>query len=321
MANHKVVTDSFRSIYSINKGIAQGKAVAVGRYPEDIYYKGNPWYLSTLAAAEQLYDALHVWDKQGSITVTSTSLAFFKDLVPSVSAGTYDAGSSTYTALHGAVQAYADGYFDIVATYAQANGSLSEQFDRNSGSPLSAYDLTWSYASFLTAAARRAGVVPSSWYAGSGNSLPGSCLATSIIGTYSSATSTSFPSSQTPQTGIPTSGTISTTTPCATPTSVAVTFNEFVTTTPGQTIKIVGDIDGLGNWDTGNAVALSASQYTSSNPLWSATIDLGAGQVIQYKYINVGADGSASWESDPNHTYTVPVSCSTAVTKTDRWQS
>jgi len=44
LANHKVVTDSFRSIYSINSGIARGVGVAVGRYPEDVYYNGNPWY-------------------------------------------------------------------------------------------------------------------------------------------------------------------------------------------------------------------------------------------------------------------------------------
>jgi glucoamylase len=43
LANHKVVVDSFRPIYSINSGIPQGKAVAVGRYPEDVYYGGNPW--------------------------------------------------------------------------------------------------------------------------------------------------------------------------------------------------------------------------------------------------------------------------------------
>lgn len=43
LANHKVVTDAFRSIYSINSGIAQGVGVAVGRYPEDSYQGGNPW--------------------------------------------------------------------------------------------------------------------------------------------------------------------------------------------------------------------------------------------------------------------------------------
>jgi hypothetical protein len=35
LAGHKIVTDSFRSIYTINSGIAEGTAVAVGRYPED----------------------------------------------------------------------------------------------------------------------------------------------------------------------------------------------------------------------------------------------------------------------------------------------
>ena len=37
LANHKVFTDSFRSIYSINSGIPEGTAVALGRYPEDTY--------------------------------------------------------------------------------------------------------------------------------------------------------------------------------------------------------------------------------------------------------------------------------------------
>lgn len=43
LANHKVVTDSFRSIYAINSGIPEGTAMAVGRYQEDVYQGGNPW--------------------------------------------------------------------------------------------------------------------------------------------------------------------------------------------------------------------------------------------------------------------------------------
>lgn len=46
LANHKVTTDSFRAVYAINSGIAEGSAVAVGRYPEDVYQGGNPWYVS-----------------------------------------------------------------------------------------------------------------------------------------------------------------------------------------------------------------------------------------------------------------------------------
>ncbi|PSS07158.1 carbohydrate-binding module family 20 protein [Amorphotheca resinae ATCC 22711] len=318
LANHKVVTDSFRSIYALNSGIPEGTAVAVGRYPEDSYQGGNPWYLNTLAAAEQLYDALYTWDKLGYITVTSTSLAFFNDFDTSITVGTYASSSSTYTTLYNAVKTYADGYMSIVATYAQSNGSLSEQFSRSDGSPLSAYDLTWSYAAFLTAAARRAGVVPYSWGEPTASSLPATCSSTSAIGTYSTASTGTWPLNQTPTSGSYPSTTASS---CSTATSVAVTFDETVTTTYGETIKIAGNQAILGNWDTSDAYALSSSRYTSSNPLWEGTVSFPAGTVIQYKYINVASNGDVTWEADPNHTYTVPATCATAVTVSNTWQS
>lgn len=237
---------------------------------------GNPWYLNTLAAAEQLYDALYTWNEQGYITVTAISLAFFRDLVPSIIAGTYSSSTSTYSTLYTSVKTYADGYLNIVATYAQSNGSLSEQFSRSNGTPLSAYDLTWSYAAFLTAAARRAGVVPYSWGEQTASSVPSVCSATSAYGTYSTAPTGTWPVSQTPITGggsatttatgsrtvTTTSSTGTSASPSCTPaTSVAVTFDEIVATTYGQTIKIVGNIPALGDWDTSSAVALSACKY------------------------------------------------------------
>lgn len=42
LANHKQLVDSFRSKYSINSGSGPGKAIAIGRYSEDVYYNGNP---------------------------------------------------------------------------------------------------------------------------------------------------------------------------------------------------------------------------------------------------------------------------------------
>ena len=59
-----------------------------------------------------------------------------------------------------------------------SNGGLSEQFDRNTGSPLSAVDLTWSYASALTAFAARDGQTFASWGA-AGLALPSSCSSNS----------------------------------------------------------------------------------------------------------------------------------------------
>ncbi|KAJ9157608.1 Alpha-amylase A type-3 [Pleurostoma richardsiae] len=110
-----------------------------------------------------------------------------------------------------------------------------------------------------------------------------------------------------------------TATACATGTSVAITFNELVTTTYGTTVKIVGNTGVLGSWDTSKAVALSASQYTSSNPLWSGTVSgLTSKSVVEYKFIKVDSSGTVTWEADPNHTLTVPCA---AATVSSSWQS
>nr|CAI67598.1 glucoamylase [Trichoderma lixii] len=243
LSNLKVVVDSFRSIYGVNKGIPAGSAVAIGRYPEDVYFNGNPWYLATFAAAEQLYDSVYVWKKTGSITVTSTSLAFFQELVPGVAAGTYSSSQSTFTSIINAVSTYADGFLSEAAKYVPADGSLAEQFDRNTGTPLSAVHLTWSYASFLTAAARRAGVVPPSWASSGANSVPSSCSGASVVGSYSRPTASH--STIAPPSGV--LGYSFTSHSCATPTSVAVTFHELAATKFGQTIKVAGSAPELGN--------------------------------------------------------------------------
>ncbi|KXJ96895.1 glycoside hydrolase family 15 protein [Microdochium bolleyi] len=331
LSSHKVVVDSFRSIYTINSGIPAGYAVAVGRYSEDVYYNGNPWYLNTLAAAEQLYDALYVWQQQKSITVTSTSLAFFKDIYPSAAVGTYAAGTKTYTDIYNAVFLFGEGFMKIVEKYTPTDGALDEQFDRNTGKPISAKRLTWSYAAFLTASARRAGIVPVGWGAngGAATSVPSVCSTTTQVGTYSAFTAVSFPANQTPVTTA-TSATFTkpTVTPtpaptqsgCPVATAVAVTFTVRKTTNFGQTVKIVGSSDNLGSWDPTKAVALKADQYTSSNPIWRGTLNLSPGQAFSYKYIVVNSDNTVTWEADPNRSYTAPATCTNSASKSDTWQ-
>lgn len=44
LSNFRAVVNSFRGIYSINAGIKNNSGIAVGRYPEDVYQGGNPWY-------------------------------------------------------------------------------------------------------------------------------------------------------------------------------------------------------------------------------------------------------------------------------------
>ena len=79
-----------------------------------------------MAVAEQLYDALIVWKAQGSLNVTSTSLAFFQQFLPTVTAGTYASTTTTFTTLVTAVANQADGFVAIVQEFTPSTGSLSE---------------------------------------------------------------------------------------------------------------------------------------------------------------------------------------------------
>ncbi|KAK3116658.1 laccase, multicopper oxidase, benzenediol:oxygen oxidorectuctase [Teratosphaeriaceae sp. CCFEE 6253] len=116
------------------------------------------------------------------------------------------------------------------------------------------------------------------------------------------------------------SSTKTSTASCTSATSVAVTFNELVSTAFGDSVNLTGSISQLGNWSPGLGVALSASQYTSSNPLWSGTVNLPPGTNVQYKYVQIASDGTANWEADPNHSFVVPTGCATKTTISDKWQ-
>ncbi|SJL07773.1 related to Glucoamylase [Armillaria ostoyae] len=273
LSSLKVYVDAFRSIYTINSGIASNAAVATGRYPEDSYMGGNPWYLTTAAVAEQLYDAIIVWNRTGTIEVTSISLAFFQQFSSSVTTGVYASSTTTYSDLLSAVQTFADGFLAINAKYTPSDGGLAEQYSRSNGAPLSAVDLTWSYAATLTAFSARAGVVSASWGA-SGLTVPSSC-------------STSSGGS---------GGTVS------------VTFNEFATTVFGENIYLTGSIDALQDWSPDTALLLNTDNY----PTWSITLNLPASTTFQYKYIRK-FNGAVTWESDPNRQFTTPASGSSVI--------
>jgi glucoamylase len=119
--------------------------------------------LTTLAVAEQLYDALIVWNAQGKIDVTSTSLSFFQQFLSTATVGTYPSTSTAFTTITSGVKAYADGFVNVVAKYTPSGGALSEQYTRAAGVPTSASDLTWSYAAAITAFRARSGWTPKSW--------------------------------------------------------------------------------------------------------------------------------------------------------------
>lgn len=113
-----------------------------------------------------------------------------------------------------------------------------------------------------------------------------------------------------------TAGVITPGTPSTETGKIPVTFTiNNATTVLGQNVYIAGSIAELGNWTPVNAIGpASCPNY----PTWTITINLPAGQAIQFKAIKKDATGTVVWEGGSNHTYTVPASGSGSVTIT--WQ-
>lgn len=120
----RILEKTFGELYTINRRFAD-MAPAIGRYPEDVYdgdtfRAGNPWVISTLAQAESYYRLA----QQSSQKNKTLALEYFKR---------------------------GDDFFKRVQFHANPDGSLSEQISRENGYMVSAVDLTWNYAAFMTA--------------------------------------------------------------------------------------------------------------------------------------------------------------------------
>lgn len=114
---------SFSQLYNVNRAL-NAPGVAIGRYPEDQYSGsgfsgGNPWLLATAAVGEIYFKAA----------------AELKCSNPQ--------SAAQYRAL-------GEQFLQRIQYHANPDGSMYEQWDRNTGYATSAPDLTWSYASFLT---------------------------------------------------------------------------------------------------------------------------------------------------------------------------
>lgn len=164
------IATAFIPIYPIASTIeddaGRNLAPPIGRYPEDVYNGtgteqngGNPWYLCTAAMAQYMYSTSSSYASERKITITETSKPFFDYFAPSakVKAGrTYKSGSQRYKQIITALNGWGDAFMRTVKFYTPEGGHLSEEIERGSGVPVGAADLTWSYASVLTAAFARA---------------------------------------------------------------------------------------------------------------------------------------------------------------------
>ncbi|KAL7746212.1 hypothetical protein RI367_008417 [Sorochytrium milnesiophthora] len=162
LATAHALKTRFAKLYPINSQDNSGNtAPGIGRYPEDRYYGGNPWFLCTLAFAELYYRLLGHARQHNSMTVTTTSLAFYRSLLKdeSLETGVYNSTNARWDRILHALQAEGDQYIRRVRAHTGVNGAMDEQFDKDNGAMLSAADLTWSYAAFLSMVNTRDNVV------------------------------------------------------------------------------------------------------------------------------------------------------------------
>jgi glucoamylase len=135
--------------------------VGVGRYPEDVYdgdgtTGGNPWFLCTTSISEVVYRAVSHFSQQGWLSVSELGEQFYGYIYPGLGTGNYTATSGPeFNQTLQKLMTFGDNFLSVVQTHAASTGSLSEEFDHNTGFERGARDLTWSYGSFLEAAAWR----------------------------------------------------------------------------------------------------------------------------------------------------------------------
>jgi glucoamylase len=158
MSTFVALNASFASTYPIHKGEF---SPCFGRYEEDVYdgigfSAGNPWFLTTLAAAEYLYAIIpHIL--QPTRKGFNLSHPFFAAYSPPPDVINFQhiLGLETERRdLACAVAKDADGRLEWVRQY-RAGLDLSEQISRVNGSQVGAKKLTWSYEAFLKAVDRR----------------------------------------------------------------------------------------------------------------------------------------------------------------------
>ena len=162
MSTFVALNTSFAKAYPINAGHL---SPCFGRYEQDRYDGiglsiANPWFLTTLAAAEYLYTIIpHIINPISSHPdAFNLSHSFFR---------AYEVTEDLWTVqtvlgleaerqeIACKVARDADGRMEWIRKHRTSQLELSEQFDRVTGEQIGAKRLTWSYEAFLKAVDRR----------------------------------------------------------------------------------------------------------------------------------------------------------------------
>ncbi len=158
LATAEKLEQTFSVLYGVNRDTSVG--TAIGRYSEDYYFGGNPWVLTTAAFAELHYKLAARLQTARTFVLDREQARFFSRLKDGVSirAGV-DLADANNESLRefiiASLKEKADGFMKRIRLHVNEDGSFSEQYHRDTGFMISAYDLTWSYASFLRASSAK----------------------------------------------------------------------------------------------------------------------------------------------------------------------
>ncbi|KAG8691135.1 hypothetical protein FRC11_006555, partial [Ceratobasidium sp. 423] len=94
-----------------------------------------------------------------------------------------------------------------------------------------------------------------------------------------------------------------------------VSFQVHVQPNTGENVFVVGSSWQLGKWAPENAIQLS---FLDSK--WTINMTMPTEAVFSYKYLRKAANGTVTWESDPNRSATVPKSGSDSLLLYDTWR-
>jgi glucoamylase len=156
--------------YDVNRAdtAAGVPGILYGRYENDKYAGGNPWILLSAALAETLYrgaseaKAAAAAEAMATVAVPATAVEGGARLAEGALEAWapvlgLDAATAGAAELAEALAGAGDGVMVRIRTHVAGAGfHLAEQLDRGTGNPMSAADLTWSYATVLKAVHARA---------------------------------------------------------------------------------------------------------------------------------------------------------------------
>lgn len=155
----------FSQIYSINNESSLN--TAFGRYPEDTYdgyspnSRGNPWILTTAAAAEYNYRLALDYLNNQKILINFANVNYFSSVVKFqlIEGQTISVSQPEFKLIINSLINEGDLYMLRILYHANPDGSLSEQYNRENGYMQGAPHLTWSYAAYITAKIKRDQVI------------------------------------------------------------------------------------------------------------------------------------------------------------------